>query len=105
LNRLPAIVPVAVSISAVAAITFLYFRVVIVYGHTHRPYTKQVSGVLSVNVGSVGKPKDGDWRACYALLEPRAPQPVRFVRLSSEAFWRWLLRLDNFRNWLIHCAA
>jgi diadenosine tetraphosphatase ApaH/serine/threonine PP2A family protein phosphatase len=22
-----------------------------------------------VNVGSVGQPRDGDWRACYALLE------------------------------------
>ncbi len=42
---------------------------VIVYGHTHRPYTKTVDGVLFVNVGSAGKPKDGDPRACYALIE------------------------------------
>jgi putative phosphoesterase len=41
---------------------------VIVCGHTHRPYTKTVDGVLFVNVGSAGKPKDGDPRACYALL-------------------------------------
>jgi putative phosphoesterase len=36
---------------------------IIVFGHTHRPYTKLVDGVLFVNAGSVGKPKDGDWRA------------------------------------------
>jgi putative phosphoesterase len=56
----------------------------IVYGHTHKPYTKFVKDVLFVNVGSVGKPKDGDWRACYALLEPGASEPVRFVRVEYD---------------------
>lgn len=42
---------------------------VIVCGHTHRPYTKQVGETLFVNVGSAGKPKDGDPRACWALVE------------------------------------
>ena len=41
----------------------------IVFGHTHKPYVKDVDGVTFVNIGSVGKPKDGDWRACYALLD------------------------------------
>ena len=41
----------------------------IVRGHTHRPYTKQIGDTLFVNVGSAGKPKDGDPRACWALLE------------------------------------
>jgi putative phosphoesterase len=39
-----------------------------VFGHTHLPYIKIVAGVLFVNDGSVGKPKDGDIRAAYALL-------------------------------------
>lgn len=42
---------------------------VIVFGHTHIPYTKRVDGVLFVNIGSAGKPKDGDPRACYVILE------------------------------------
>ena len=42
---------------------------VIVFGHTHKPYVKDVDGVLFVNAGSVGKPKDGDWRACYVMLD------------------------------------
>lgn len=41
----------------------------IVFGHTHKPYVKDVNGVRFVNVGSVGKPKDGDWRSCYALFD------------------------------------
>jgi putative phosphoesterase len=57
---------------------------VIVFGHTHRPYTKSVGDVLFVNVGSVGKPKDGDWRACYAILESGAQEPVQFVRLEYD---------------------
>jgi putative phosphoesterase len=57
---------------------------IIVFGHTHRPYTKLVDGVLFVNVGSVGKPKDGNWRACYAILEPAAATPVEFIRLRYD---------------------
>jgi len=57
---------------------------VIVFGHTHKPYTKVVNGVLFVNVGSVGKPKDGDWRACYATLELASQRPVQFIRLSYD---------------------
>jgi putative phosphoesterase len=56
---------------------------VIVCGHTHKPYTKLVDKVLFVNVGSVGKPKDGDWRACYALIDS-ASNHVRFVRLPYD---------------------
>ena len=46
---------------------------VIVFGHTDKPYVKEVDAVTFLNVGSVGKPKDGDWRACYALLDNGVP--------------------------------
>jgi putative phosphoesterase len=42
---------------------------VIVCGHTHRPYDKWVGDVRFVNDGSAGKPKDGDPRAAWALLD------------------------------------
>jgi putative phosphoesterase len=45
---------------------------VIVCGHTHRPYDRSVGSYRFVNVGSAGKPKDGDARACWALLETSA---------------------------------
>jgi putative phosphoesterase len=56
---------------------------VIVYGHTHKPYSKFVDGVLFVNAGSVGKPKDSNWRACYAVLNTAAPD-VEFVRVEYD---------------------
>lgn len=58
---------------------------IIVFGHTHRPYTKLVDGVLFVNAGSVGKPKDGDWRACYLIVEPgHSTEPARFFRVPYD---------------------
>lgn len=42
---------------------------VLVFGHTHKPWTRDIEGVRFVNAGSVGKPKDGDPRACWAMLE------------------------------------
>ena len=53
---------------------------VLVFGHTHLPYVKQVAGVLFVNDGSVGKPKDGDVRAAYALLDIQAGKVVASIR-------------------------
>lgn len=41
---------------------------VLVFGHTHKPWNREIAGVQFVNAGSVGKPKDGDPRACWALL-------------------------------------
>ena len=42
---------------------------VIAFGHTHVPWYREVGGIHFVNTGSVGRPKDGDWRAGYVLLE------------------------------------
>lgn len=38
-------------------------------GHIHLSFAKQLPGTLWLNTGSVGKPKDGDYRAGYLLLE------------------------------------
>lgn len=40
----------------------------ILFGHTHLPWSREVDGILFVNTGSVGRPKDGDRRAGYVLL-------------------------------------
>jgi putative phosphoesterase len=42
---------------------------VLVFGHTHKPWVHEYGGVLFVNCGAVGKPKDGDPRASFAVLE------------------------------------
>jgi len=45
---------------------------VLAFGHTHKPWIHSYGGVLFVNCGSIGKPKDGDPRAAFALLETEA---------------------------------
>jgi putative phosphoesterase len=42
---------------------------VLAFGHTHKPWIHSYGDVLFVNCGSVGKPKDGDPRAAFAVLE------------------------------------
>ena len=42
---------------------------IFIYGHTHRPYRRDIDGKVFVNAGSVGKPKDDDPRACVAIIE------------------------------------
>ncbi len=42
---------------------------VIAFGHTHKPWHRVVEGIHFVNTGSVGRPKDGDWRAGYVVLD------------------------------------
>jgi len=48
---------------------------VLAFGHTHKPWHRAVDGVHFVNTGSVGRPKDGDWRAGYVLLDLGTPGP------------------------------
>lgn len=58
---------------------------ILVYGHTHRPYRKDFGGRVFINAGSVGKPKDGDPRACVAMIEV-TPDTVKtdFVRIEYD---------------------
>ena len=64
---------------------------IICCGHTHLPYQRllrQPDGSCKqvINIGSVGKPKDGDNRACYVLLhihpEDLTNLKVEFVRVA-----------------------
>lgn len=55
---------------------------VLVFGHTHRPWVRSHGGVLFVNCGSVGKPKDGDPRGAFAVLDARSGH----LEVSIERF-------------------
>ncbi len=58
----------------------------LVFGHTHRPWVREHEGVLFVNCGSVGKPKDGDPRAAFAVLRPgEAHLDVAIERVVYDA--------------------
>jgi putative phosphoesterase len=53
---------------------------ILLFGHTHEPWVREHGGVVFVNCGSVGKPKDEDSRGSFALLEEQG----RDVKLSIE---------------------
>ncbi|MBU4563289.1 MAG: metallophosphatase family protein [Desulfarculus sp.] len=53
-------------------------------GHTHIPFVRRVGHGLVVNPGSVGKAKDGDPRASYAILELSAQPSAEIVRLEWD---------------------
>jgi predicted phosphodiesterase len=58
---------------------------VLAFGHTHRPWHRVVDGVHFVNTGSVGRPKDGDWRAGYVRVDVGAGAPaVEVVRVPYD---------------------
>jgi predicted phosphodiesterase len=58
---------------------------VIAFGHTHRPWHRAVDDIRFVNTGSVGRPKDGDWRSGYAVVEFAGGNVnVEFVRVEYD---------------------
>jgi putative phosphoesterase len=59
---------------------------VMVFGHTHKPWKHEYGGVLFVNCGSVGKPKDGDPRGAFAILTPTSDSvEVTIERVPYDA--------------------
>jgi putative phosphoesterase len=70
---------------------------IVLVGHTHLPAVLDVGGKLVVNPGSVGLPRDGDPRACYAVLEAGRPVLKRVaydVSQTVQALREWGLPHD-----------
>ncbi|SEL36605.1 Predicted phosphodiesterase [Chitinophaga rupis] len=70
---------------------------VMCFGHTHKPYHRIIAGEENhfrhaINIGSVGKPKDGDPRGGYVLLHinehssilDKATVQADFIRFSYD---------------------
>lgn len=58
---------------------------VVAFGHTHVAWHRLVGGVHFVNTGSVGRPKDGDARAGYVMLDVGGGEiAVDIVRVSYD---------------------
>lgn len=57
----------------------------ICFGHTHKPWQRVVNEVQFINTGSVGRPKDGDPRACYVLVSSGSTGLTgEFVRVEYD---------------------
>jgi putative phosphoesterase len=63
--------------------SFLKDTDVLVLGHTHIPFIKQMKKGLVFNPGSVGQPRDGDHRASYAIYDPEKGK-VNIKRVSYD---------------------
>lgn len=71
---------------------------IMAFGHTHKPYHRILQNAEggtfrhAINIGSVGKPKDGDNRACYVMLDidpnttMKNPESVKveFIRVTYD---------------------
>ena len=65
-------------------------------GHTHLPFVRRVGKAIVVNPGSLGQPKDGDPRGCYAVVEDDRVDPRRVSYDVERAVARLLaLGLDR----------
>jgi len=52
---------------------------VLLVGHTHIPFIRQIGNRMVVNPGSLGQPKNGQANACYAIWEDGAFQLKSFA--------------------------
>ncbi|CAN5693907.1 metallophosphoesterase family protein [soil metagenome] len=58
---------------------------VIAFGHTHKPWQRAVEDITFVNTGSVGRPKDEDPRAGYAVVTMHEDSAaVEIVRVEYD---------------------
>ncbi len=60
----------------------------VLVGHTHQPFMLELGGVVILNPGSVGQPKDGDPRASFAVIGdglPRLERTDYAVEQTTEA--------------------
>jgi putative phosphoesterase len=57
---------------------------VVIVGHSHEQFQKEVNGVLFINPGSVGRLGDGNPQAAYAIIS-FVPVNVELVRLDYDA--------------------
>jgi hypothetical protein len=63
----------------------------VVYGHIHRPFVRDLGSLTVANSGSVGAPYDGDPRASYLLVDDGCAEVIR-VAYDVEREIEGLLR-------------
>jgi putative phosphoesterase len=61
---------------------------VLLVGHTHTPFVRQIGNRLVVNPGSLGQPKTGKSDACYAVWEDGSFQLKSFPYAVEETIGR-----------------
>jgi predicted phosphodiesterase len=57
---------------------------VVVYGHIHRPFVRNIRGMTMANTGSVSLSYDGDSRASYLLLDDDSAPVIQRVAYDMD---------------------
>jgi diadenosine tetraphosphatase ApaH/serine/threonine PP2A family protein phosphatase len=73
------------------------------FGHTHKPYHRVLNDNAAgkdhfrhaINIGSVGKPKDGDPRGCYLLLHIADHSNIRDKNSIQVEFIRFAYDVEK----------
>ena len=74
----------------------------VVYGHVHTPFMRNLNGLTVINTGSVSQSFDGDPRASYLLIDDGAPsirrveydveREIKLLATSGLPHWGWTAR-------------
>ena len=56
---------------------------IIVFGHSHEQFTKEIGETLFINPGSVGRPGDANPQAAYAAITAN-PFSVELIRINYD---------------------
>jgi diadenosine tetraphosphatase ApaH/serine/threonine PP2A family protein phosphatase len=94
---------------------------IVLMGHTHKPFHKTIFSEKEnryknvINVGSVGKPKQGDNKACYTILDlgsrTEFSQPsslkvdFRFIAYDARKVIHHIQKIglsDAYNDFLLH---
>nr|WP_067054252.1 YfcE family phosphodiesterase [Mucilaginibacter sp. L294] len=57
---------------------------VLCVGHSHLPYHRIIGEKHVINIGSVGKPKDGNPEGCYVIINIDEQIKVEFIRFPYD---------------------
>ena len=73
---------------------------IVVYGHIHRPFIRNVGNIMVCNTGSVGASYDGDPRASYLLIDDGKPTVRRLAYDLEKEVGRLLASDYPYKEWI-----
>lgn len=79
---------------------------IIIFGHTHIPFVRKIGNQYFINAGSVGKPKHGDSRSTYVIVDIKNHEVtcvVEKVEYNLEQMVEDILNNPMISNDLVKC--
>lgn len=77
---------------------------IVCVGHTHLQFLTEINGIQVLNPGSVGQPRDGDWRCAYAVIQDGEVQ-LRRVEYDVDATLRHMVEVGVDPQHILQAAS